>query len=177
MLQSRLWQRRRLARYLEVYVDPTFDDFHKSRTSHRLAFLTCVAIFHSVDRWAEETGESTATLRQKWKKEYQHFGLVDVLAHHFKHVKSTPERIPKDRQKNIPIAFAFALGLSDSGETMNIRDLYYVIRDTVRFCSPEGWDGISKAAGTICSTTEAGSSPPRFQEVMMTVLTSSGSGS
>jgi hypothetical protein len=123
--------KKRLARYLEVYVDPTFDDFHANRNSHRLAFLTCVAIFHSVDRWAEETGESTATLRQKWYEEYPHFGLVDVLAHHFKHVKSTPERTPKERQKNIPIAFA--LGLSDSGETMDIRNLYYVIRDTVRF--------------------------------------------
>jgi hypothetical protein len=121
---------KRLARYLGVYVDPTFDEFHANRTSHRLAFLTCVAIFHSIDRVAEETGESRSKLRQKWAREYQDFGLVDVLAHHFKHVKSSAERIPRSRP-GIPIAFA--LGLSDSGETMNIRDLYYVIRDVVRF--------------------------------------------
>src|ERR1017187_642084 len=38
-----------LARYLEVIVDPTFDDFYGDRGSVRLAYLACVAIFHAVD--------------------------------------------------------------------------------------------------------------------------------
>ena len=53
-----------LARYLEVIVDPTFDDFYLDRTSVRLAYLACVAIFHAVDRAAEESGKSSATIRQ-----------------------------------------------------------------------------------------------------------------
>ena len=32
-----------LARYLEVIVDPTWDDFDGNRKSPRLAFLACVA--------------------------------------------------------------------------------------------------------------------------------------
>jgi hypothetical protein len=99
----------RLARYLEFFVDPTFDEFHANRTSQRLAFLTCVAIFHSVDRVAEETGEKVATLRQKWRREYQDFGLVDELAHHFKHVRSSSERVAKN-QPGLSIAFALGLG-------------------------------------------------------------------
>jgi hypothetical protein len=45
---------KRLARYLELIVDPTFDDFHAKRGSIRLAFLTSVTIYHSIDRVAEK---------------------------------------------------------------------------------------------------------------------------
>ena len=39
-----------LARYIEVIVEPTFEDFRRNSTSTRHAFLTCVAIYHAVDR-------------------------------------------------------------------------------------------------------------------------------
>jgi hypothetical protein len=120
----------KLARYLELIVDPTFDEFHVKRGSIRLAFLTSVVIYHSIDRVAEETGQRAARLRQIWSRESMEFKLVDILAHHFKHVKSTDERIPASRP-GIPIRFA--LGLSDTGDTMDLRNLYYVIRDAVRF--------------------------------------------
>ena len=119
-----------LARYLEVIVDPTFDDFHANRNSARLAFLACVAIYHSVDRVAEAEGKEAKHFRQIWRKESQDFGLVDVIAHHLKHVKSGPERIPEEHQ-NIPIGWA--LGFNEAGDTMDLRPLYYVIRDAVRF--------------------------------------------
>lgn len=45
-----------LARYLEVIVDPTFDDFYRDRRSVRLAYLACVVIYHSVDRAANASG-------------------------------------------------------------------------------------------------------------------------
>jgi hypothetical protein len=47
-----------LQSYLETIVDPTWDDFHENRSSVRHAFLACVAIFHSVDRVAEETSNA-----------------------------------------------------------------------------------------------------------------------
>lgn len=43
-----------------------------------------MAIFHAVDRAAEENGVSSSHLRQVWCKESVEFKLVDVLAHHFK---------------------------------------------------------------------------------------------
>jgi hypothetical protein len=125
-----------LARYLELIVDPTFDEFHVKRDV-RLAFLTSVAIFHSVDRVAEETGKKPASLRQTWCRESLEFKLVDVIAHHFKHVKSSDERIPPDRP-GLPIGLA--LGFNDAGDTLDVRNLYYVIRDAVRF--------VHKKAGT-----------------------------
>ncbi len=127
-----------LARYLEVIVDPTFDDFYGNRGSFRHAYLACVAIFHAVDRAAEESKVSRASLRQVWCKESLEFKLVDILAHHFKHVQSSDEKIPLTRP-GIPIAHA--LGFDEAGEGMDLRNLYYVIRDAVRF--------VHKKAGTI----------------------------
>ena len=118
-----------LARYLELIVDPTFDEFHAKRDV-RLAFLTSVAIFHSVDRVAEETGQRSASLRQKWCRESLEFKLVDVIAHHFKHVRSSDERNPANRP-GLPIGRA--LGFNHAGDKMDVRNLYYVIRDAVRF--------------------------------------------
>lgn len=118
-----------LARYLELVVDPTFDEFRLKRDI-RLAFLTSVAVFHSVDRVAEETRQRPAVLRQKWCKESIDFKLVDVIAHHFKHVRSSDERIPASKP-GLPIGRA--LGFNEAGDTMDVRNLYYVIRDAVRF--------------------------------------------
>ncbi|MEF8761961.1 hypothetical protein, partial [Stenotrophomonas sp. A3_2] len=94
-----------LARYLEIIVDPTFDDFHCNSGSIRHAYLACAAIFHAVDRAAEEGGRRAAVVRQAWCKESLEFKLVDVLAHHFKHVQSSDEQIPVGRA-GIPIGFA-----------------------------------------------------------------------
>jgi hypothetical protein len=127
-----------LARYLQVIVDPTFDDFDSNSSSVRHAYLACVAIFHAVDRAAEENGTRSANLRQVWCKESQEFKLVDVIAHHFKHVQSSDEKIPSTRP-GIPIGYA--LGFDDTGEEMDLRNLYWVIRDAVRF--------VHKKAGTI----------------------------
>jgi hypothetical protein len=109
-----------LARYLEVIVDPTFDDFHANRTSLRLAYLAAVAIFHAVDRAAEEDDIRSANLRQLWCNESLEFKLVDIIAHHFKHVQSSDEKVPPTRP-GLPIGHA--LGFDDSGEGMDVRNL------------------------------------------------------
>lgn len=119
-----------LARYLELIVDPTFDEFHAKRDSIRLAFLTSVAIYHSVDRQAEEAGKSASHWRQLWCNECIDFKLVDIIAHHFKHVKSSDEKIPPSRP-GLPIGLA--MGFDETGERMDLRNLYFSIRDAVRF--------------------------------------------
>lgn len=127
-----------LARYLEVIVGPTFDDLYGNRGSVRLAYLACVAIFHAVDRAADEIGTRSANLRQDWCSESLEFKLVDVIAHHFKHVQSSDEKTPPIRRAGLPIGRA--LGFDETGESMDLRNIYYVIRDAVRF--------VHKKAGT-----------------------------
>jgi hypothetical protein len=63
--------------------------------------------------------------------------LVDVLARHFKHLQSSDEKIPASHP-GVPIGRV--LGFDESGEAMDLRNLYYVIRD-VRF--------VHRKAGTI----------------------------
>jgi hypothetical protein len=140
-----------LQRYLEVIVDPTWDDFHANRDSVRHAFLTCVAIFHAVDRVAEEEAKKPGAktvrhyrklYRDLWGKEIwgkendsdspspSPFLFVDTIAHHFKHVLSDNERNEGNRS-GLPIGMA--LGFNETGDEMNLRDLYFIIRDAVRF--------------------------------------------
>jgi hypothetical protein len=59
------------------------------------------------------------------------FNLIDIIAHHFKHVKSIAERIPASSRRGLPIGRA--LGFNEAGDEMDLRNLYYVIRDAVRF--------------------------------------------
>lgn len=40
-----------LSRYLDVIVEPTFEEFKREPSSRR-AFLVCVAIYHAIDRVA-----------------------------------------------------------------------------------------------------------------------------
>jgi hypothetical protein len=119
-----------LARYLELIVDPTWDDFHRNRHSSRHAFLACVAIYHAIDRVAEAEGKDAAHFRQIWANESIEFKLVDVIAHHLKHVLSNDERNLGNRP-GLPIGPA--LGFTKAGDEMNLRDLYSVIRNAVRF--------------------------------------------
>ena len=126
-----------LARYLEVIVDPSFDDFHSNSSSVRHAYLACVAIFHAVDRAAAEKGTSSASIRQVWCKESLQFKLVDMVAHHLKHVQCSDEKTPSTHS-GIPIAHV--LGFDEADEGMDLRNLHDEIRDAVRF--------VHKKAGT-----------------------------
>jgi hypothetical protein len=119
-----------LARYLELIVDPTFDEFHANRESVRLAFLTSVAIYHSIDRVAEVARKDPSHSRQIWASESTEFKLVDIIAHHFKHVLSNDER-NRGNRPGLPIGLA--LGFNEADDTMDLRNLYFVIRDAVRF--------------------------------------------
>ena len=116
-----------LARYLELIVEPTFDDFSRNPTSARHAFLASVAAYHAIDRVAPR---NRGNLRKKWGKESMEFKLVDIVAHHFKHGKSDDERIAPARE-GIPISFV--LGFNESGDEMELRNYFFVLRDAIKF--------------------------------------------
>ena len=119
-----------LGRYLELIVEPTFDEFKKNRASVRHAFLTCVAIYHAIDRASYPN--KPGNLRKEWGKQSLEFKLVDIIAHHFKHVHSSDEIIGI-RRPGLPISRA--LGFNDAGDQMDLRNLFFVIRDAMKFCT------------------------------------------
>jgi hypothetical protein len=116
----------RLTHYLDAMVEPAFENFKRTGGVSE-AYLACVAIFHAVDRatWPEKPGN----LRREWGKESLPFTLIDVIAHHFKHVESNAETHP--RGPGIPIAHA--LGFGPNGLNLERRNLYFVLRDAIGF--------------------------------------------
>ena len=81
----------KLAEYIEAMVEPTFKDFEEDSRPRR-AFLAAVAAYHAIDRAAGDLGrKSPANLRKQWGDASTAFKLIDVAAHHFKHVKSEDE--------------------------------------------------------------------------------------
>ena len=136
-----------LARYLEIIVEPTFDDFKRNPTSVRHAFLACVTIFHASDRAAYPAKPSN-TLKE-WRKNSRDFKLVEIIANHFKHVKSNDE---KGSGPGIPISFA--LGLSNMGDTMELRNFFFVIRDAVKFLHKQA-EGMGHLSGSSRSIPKA----------------------
>jgi hypothetical protein len=115
-----------LARYIEVIVEPTFKEFSRNPTSVRYAFLSCVVVYHAVDRAAYP--DKAGTMLKQWREESREFKLVEIVANHFKHVKSGDEKVTGP---GIPVTFI--LGLSDSVETMETRNFYFVIREAIKF--------------------------------------------
>lgn len=122
-----------LARYIELIVVPTFEDFSRNPFSVRHAFLACVAIYHAVDRVSYP--KKPGNLGKTWGKECFAFLMVDMIAHHFKHVKSDQEKWeekfpPKDA---IPLSFLVFEQSDKMDEKMELRNLFFVVQDAIEF--------------------------------------------
>jgi hypothetical protein len=74
-------------RYFEQIVEPTIENFEANPTSVRHAFLAAVVVFHAIDYLPHRTA-SSASLRNKFRKECADFAIVDRIAHAFKHVET-----------------------------------------------------------------------------------------
>jgi hypothetical protein len=99
-----------LEEYIDLIVEPTFEDFRKNPGSTRHGFLACVAAFHSVDRAAQLMSKKnktvkSKTVRQKWCSKSFEFTAIDMIAHHFKHIHSTLDE-PNPHHDGIPLSFA-----------------------------------------------------------------------
>lgn len=116
-----------LAEYLAQIVDPTFKDFERNPGSVRHAYLACVAAYHAVDRMAFPN--DPGNLAEEWRKQSFEFRLVDIVAHHFKHVVAKAEKVDPSKP-GIPIGFV--LGFNKTGG-LETRNLYFVIRDAIQF--------------------------------------------
>lgn|SRR5271157_1165112 len=124
-----------LTQYLDLIVEPTLEEFRRHPTSVRHAYLACVAIYHAIDRVAYP--RSRGNLKKGWRIESMEFALIDIVAHDFKHVKSTEHQPVSDA---IPIALALygttdfnTAMFNDTGELETLRHLVFVAGDAVRF--------------------------------------------
>jgi hypothetical protein len=111
-----------LSEYLTRIVDPTFAEYQRNPHSARHAFLTCVAIFHSIDRVTHP--KPSGNLRKQWRKQSIEFLVVDMFAHRLKHVRSNDET----HVSNMP-----GVPLSYLVDSMDFHNLYFVTRDAIKF--------------------------------------------
>ena len=121
-----------LTEYLDRIVEPTFADFRSNPWSARHAFLACGATFYAIDRAAHP--KKARTLRDRWRRESFEFLIVDMVAHHFKHVRSNDER-PVPSGKGIPLSLA-VFGRKNpmpSAMDLDLHNLRFVIRDAIKF--------------------------------------------
>jgi hypothetical protein len=126
-----------LEEYINLIVEPTFEDFRKNPGSARHGFLACVAAFHSVDRAAQLMSEKRGTvqqwrrsLRQKWRSKSFEFTAIDMITHHFKHTHSDLDE-PNRHHDGIPLSFA--LGLGKKPDQLETRNLVFLVRDVLKF--------------------------------------------
>ena len=111
-----------LSEYLDFIVQPTFEDYGRNPHSARHAFLACIAVFHCVDRAAYP--KSPGNLRKEWRRESFEFLIVDMFAHHIKHVQSSDETyVPKG--SGIPFSFLL--------KDMDHHNMHFVVRDAITF--------------------------------------------
>jgi hypothetical protein len=134
------WRVNGLEQYLDSIVEPTFKDFERNPSSVRHAYLACVAAYHAVDRAAHPS--HPGNLKKKWRDESFEFVIVDMVAHHFKHVISDDEKAPTP-SGNIPLStLVFGDGTLNSAPLnaemfneggIDLHNLYFVIREAIKF--------------------------------------------
>ena len=130
-----------LAAYLEDIVKPTFDDFRRSHARNH-AFLTALALYHSIDRARvdQKLGgiklPKGVRLRNVWGEESMAFRLIDAAAHRFKHMKSDLEPYKPERwnpkpeypgQKMPEVSIGYVLG------TMGMVEFRATVADALEF--------------------------------------------
>jgi hypothetical protein len=117
-----------LARYIELIIEPTFEEFRRNPGSVRHAYLPCLVTYHAIDRAAYPA--KSDKLLDEWRKKSKDFMLVEVVALHLKHVKSRDARRPLPPDA---LRITHLLGLEGNGEGLETRNLFFVVRDVIKF--------------------------------------------
>lgn len=118
------------AEYMELIVEPTWEEFRRNGNSVRHAYLACVAILHAVDRAAYP--DDPIALAEQWRTESQAFMLVEEVAQHFKHGQ---RRWVKKAKAANPDALLIThpLGLEGGLKGLQLHSLHFLARDAVIF--------------------------------------------
>jgi hypothetical protein len=119
-----------LSEYMEIIVEPTFDDFKKNSGSVRHAYVACLVIYHAVDRAAYP--DEARTLAEQWRSESLAFMLIEEVAQHFKHGQRRWVRKAKEKNPDA-LLITHPLGLEGDLEGLETHALYFQARDAVMF--------------------------------------------
>jgi hypothetical protein len=129
-----------LSEYLETIVETTIDDFSRNPRSVRHAYLACVATYHAIDR--ASFPNKPGNLRKTWGSRSVQFKIVDMVAHHFKHVKSDDEKALV-AAGHIPLSdLVFGQGkaimlsadmIASDDRGIDLHNLYYVVAEAIGF--------------------------------------------
>jgi hypothetical protein len=126
----------RLVQYIAEIVEPTFAELERNPASKRHAFLACATTYHAIDRVSYP--KRPGNLRKRWGEQSREFLMVDLVTHHFKHVRNDDERKPMSGRIPITPALIGAMGFNTAalggfGQKAALRNLVFVVRDAVRF--------------------------------------------
>lgn len=128
-----------LLSYLDEIAEPTFVDFQQNPNSKRHAFLACVAVFHAIDRATYP--KKTRNLPKEWGEQSFAFLIVDMVAHHLKHVRSDAEKHVEKKSEHyknqIPLPSLVFGTPHDTAQELDggidLHNLYFIIRDAIEF--------------------------------------------
>jgi len=119
-----------LAEYMELIVEPTFEEFKRNSGCVRHAYLACLVAYHAVDRAAYP--EDARTLAAEWRSESLAFMLVEEVALHLKHGQR--HWVKKAKEKNPDaLLITHPLGLEGGLEGLETHALYFQVRDAITF--------------------------------------------
>jgi hypothetical protein len=119
-----------LGQYVELIVEPTFEEYKRNSTSARHAYLACLVAYHAVDRAAYP--DEASPLAAQWRSESLAFMLVEEVAQHFKHGQRRWARKAKE-QKPDALLITHPLGLEGDLEGLETHALYFQVRDAITF--------------------------------------------
>jgi hypothetical protein len=120
-----------LKRYIEIIVEPTFEDFKRNAGSVRHAYLACLVTYHAIDRVTFPT--KPGNLLDEWRAASLEFMLVEQVALHLKHVKSDFAKWAAKASPPDTLLITHPLGLTGDGEDLETRNLFFVVRDAIKF--------------------------------------------
>ena len=111
--------------YLAEIVEPTIRDFEQNPRSLRHAFLAAVTVYHTID-YLYGGPKQASNPRKTFRDESKTFGIVERVAHAFKHVQFGNKEEPKSRPLDVkgvitrpPGAIGeFAIGVSRIGDSV-----------------------------------------------------------
>lgn len=119
-----------LAQYMELIVEPTYEEYKRNSTSVRLAYLACLVVYHAVDRAAYP--DEPGPLAEQWRSESQEFMLIEEVAQHFKHGQRRWVRKAKEKNPDA-LLITHPLGLEGDLEGLETRELFFLVRDAIKF--------------------------------------------